>query len=106
MQSQNYRARTPYRHNTDTDDLALNKFERADFIYKVQCCRLRDELLLQDNKEEYLRAFPKSQRRYRYHSAIKVSVEHITSFEQNFRFLKKMKQKVDFMQLLFVKIVK
>jgi len=106
MQSQNSFVRTPNRHNTDTAELVINKFERADFIFKVHCCQVRDELLLQNNKDEYLKAFPKSQRRYRYHSAIKVSIEHITSYEQNFKFLKNMKQKVLLILLIFVKSVK
>ena len=82
--------------NTDSDDFVINKFERVRQIYQAKFDDYREQLLEKDYRTNYLAAFPKSRRHYKYHSVISVSVEDITSSNQNFRFLRKMKQKVDF----------
>lgn len=94
MQRQNTGHQNRFRHNTDADELVINRFERADFIYKAKSHHFREELLQKANLEQYLKAFPLAQRKYRYHSVINVRIEDITSYEKNFRFLKKMKRKV------------
>lgn len=80
--------------NTDSDDFVINKFERVRQIFQSRTDIFREQLLQKDNSKILLDAFPRGKRRYRYHSVISVSIDDITSSGQNFRFLKKMKQKV------------
>jgi len=96
MQRHSLGHKNRFRHNTDADELVINRFERADFIHKAKSHNFREQLLQKANIEEYLKAFPAPKRKYRYHSVINVRIEDITSYEKNFLFLKKMKQKSDY----------
>ena len=89
--------------NTDSDDFVINKFERVRQIFQSRTDFFREQLLQNDNRKILLDALPRNKRRYRYHSVISVSIDEITSSGQNFRFLKKMKQKVSLLDFSVAK---
>lgn len=104
MQDPNCPLKIPIRSVTEASEHAMNKFERVTQINKARLQQAHNELLQKENMQTFLKAFPQSKRHYRYHSVVRVSIDNLTSYEKNLKFLKRMKRKVSFFIFVWPKI--